>query len=106
MILKLIVRYDSQIPCKNFISKYFIIPIFSSVFQLSQDLSVNVIYEISRYILCREKVSANSRIKREPRGLTLSCPFRPTAINITFYKSQTVYRLQIPASSLTGSQGR
>lgn len=40
-------------------------------------------------------------LKRELRGLTLSRPFRATAINITFYKSRTVL-----ASSLAGNQDR
>lgn len=49
----------------------------------------------------RKRMSANFRIKREPRGLILSRPFRPTDINIIFYKSQT-----IAASSLAGNQGQ
>lgn len=65
--------------------------IFSPVFELSQDLSTNVVVHLgnlSRYILCRERVRPPTLALNEGRahGLTLITSFRPTAINITFYK--------------------
>lgn len=92
-------KNDPRISCKNLISN-----IFSPIIKLFQNFFVNIVirlWNLSLFILCKEKVSANFRIKQELRGLTLLRSFRPTAINITFYKSRTV-----AASSPLGSQGR
>jgi len=58
MILKLIVRYDSQIPYKNFISKYFIIPIFSSCIPTVSRFIRKCYYlrNLSLYFMQRESV--------------------------------------------------